>query len=428
VNRVSWGAPDAVALRGLILERLGGPEYTALFRAVRARLEAAGGAPARTVTLLGLTETERRAVADLHGWPTMPGSRVRVSLTKLDALLRRSAVGAGLVDVVEAVGGPLADRRAEREAATLHEERLWTEAAGHPAVHTHPDLRPWLEELRRRGLVLRLARASRLDAAVLLRQALDAVARIPARGVPLSVLAAESTGDAHALDPGRPLATLALRAAARLARWPRVPAALTARRRLWAEVGVLCDPLSANVLVLGLRPPGADRLSRHLRESADAGEPRRLTLRELAAGPVAILPAPVFICENPVVVAAAADRLGPRCAPLVCVEGVPSTAALHLLRALAQEGARLSFHADFDWAGLRIGNLLSAQMTAVPWRFTAADYQAALTLTLAPHRAPLKGPPVRAAWDPALDGVMRAAGRAVFEEQVIESLLVDLAR
>jgi len=428
VNRVSWGAPDAVARRELILERLGGPEYTALFRAVRARLEAGGGAPARTVTLLGLTEAERRAVADLHGWRTLPDGRVRVSLPKLDALLRRSAVGAGLIEVLEAVGGPLADRRAEREAATRREEHLWAQAAGHPAVHARPDLRPWLDELRRRGLVLRLARASRVDAAVLLRQALDVVARIPARGAPLSVLAADSTGDAHALDPGRPLAALALRAAARLALWPRVPAASTARRRLWAEVGVLCDPLSADVLVLGLRPTGADRLSRHLRESADAGEPRRLTLRELAAWPVAIMSSPVFICENPVVVAAAADRLGPRCAPLVCVEGVPSTAALHLMRGLEHEGARLSFHADFDWAGLRIGNLLSSQMTALPWRFTARDYQAALTLALASDPGPLKGSPVRAAWDPSLDGALRAAGRAVFEEQVMESLLEDLAR
>ena len=111
------------------------------------------------------------------------------------------------------------------------------------------------------------------------------------------------------------------------------------------------------------------------------------------------------------------------------MEGVPSTAALQLLRSLEQHSARLSFHADFDWAGVRIGNLLSAQMTAaVPWRFTARDYQAALALPLASGPAPLKGSPVRAAWDPSLDGALRAAGRAVFEEQVIESLLGDLAR
>jgi uncharacterized protein (TIGR02679 family) len=191
---------------------------------------------------------------------------------------------------------------------------------------------------------------------------------------------------------------------------------------------VLCDPLSAQVLLLGIRPAGDERLDRQLRESADAGEPRRLTLRELVRSPVAVAPGTaVFVCENPVVIAAAADRLGARCAPLVCVEGVPSTAALHLLRSVEQAGGVLHFHADFDWAGLRIGNLLSAQLGAAPWRFTAAEYQAAQAV-LPSARIPLKGPPVSAAWDPELDRAMRASGRAVFEEQVIESLLIDLGR
>src|SRR5260370_38763282 len=113
---MSTGTPDAGARWALIRQRLGGPEYAPLFRAVRARLEGAGGAPARALTLFGLSEAERRAGADLHGWPTVPDGRIRVSLSKLDALLRESAVGAGLVEVVEVMGGPLADRRAERHA------------------------------------------------------------------------------------------------------------------------------------------------------------------------------------------------------------------------------------------------------------------------------------------------------------------------
>jgi hypothetical protein len=55
-----------------------------------------------------------------------------------------------------------------------------------------------------------------------------------------------------------------------------------------------------------------------------------LTLRELGAvtslacGPLA------FTCENPDVIAAVADALGPACPPLVCSEGWPSTACLRL--------------------------------------------------------------------------------------------------
>lgn len=411
----------------LIRERLGGPDYEAFFRAVRVRLESPGGAAARTLTLRGLSEAARRAVADLYGWPTVPEERARVSLAKLDAALRQSAVAAGVVEVVEAVGGPLVDHRAQREVAVRREEEVWTRAAGHPGLEARPELRVWIEELRARGLLRRVARAMNVDPGLLLRQALDVVARIPARGIPLSVLAAECTGDAHALDPGRPLATLVLGMAARLAGWPQVPSGATARRRLWAEVGVLCDPLSAQVLVLGLRPTGDGRLARQLRESAEGGEPRRVTLRELADVRLSVAPGTaVFICENPVVVVASADRVGPRCAALVCTEGIPSTAALHLLRSVAKAGAALFFHADFDWPGLRIGSLLAAQLAATPWRFMARDYHAALGL-LASEAVPLKGPTVRPVWDPELGASMSAAGRAVFEEHVIDSLLVDVA-
>ena len=60
-----------------------------------------------------------------------------------------------------------------------------------------------------------------------------------------------------------------------------------------------------------------------LRESAQDGEPRRVTLRELSRAELVVAPSTVvFVCENPAVVEAAADALGSRCPWLVCVEGV----------------------------------------------------------------------------------------------------------
>lgn len=416
----------AEAWRQRVRDHLGGAQYEALFRAVRRRLEDAGDVPARSVTLNGLSEAQRAAVADLHGWSTLPGSRVRISLPVLDARLRESVVAAGLVDVVQALGGPLADRRAERVAAVRGEEQLWTAAAGHAAIASHSELAEWLEQVRSRGLLRRVARAAAVDDGRLLRQALEVVARLPAPGVPLSVLAAETTGDAHALDRGGPLATLVLRAAAMLAGWPKVPSSLLLRRRLWAEVGVLCDPLSSQVLVFGLIGDGTSRLGRQLLECAEAGEPRRITLREIALAPdLLVRGAHVLVCENPVVVAAAADRLGRHSAALVCTEGIPSTAALELLRRVRRSGASIGFHADFDWAGIRIGNLLATQAGAVPWRFAAGDYRRAIAAI--PDAVQLRGTLARAAWDGDLDEVMRGTGRAVFEEQVLECLLDDLS-
>jgi uncharacterized protein (TIGR02679 family) len=105
---------------------------------------------------------------------------------------------------------------------------------------------------------------------------------------------------------------------------------------------------------------------------------------------------------------------------------MPSTAALHLLRSLAQSGAGVSFHADFDWPGLRIGNVVCAQVAARPWRFTARDYEAALSGLRASDAVSLRGAAVRAAWDEGLAAAMRHGDRAVFEEHVIDRLVTDL--
>jgi uncharacterized protein (TIGR02679 family) len=126
-----------------------------------------------------------------------------------------------------------------------------------------------------------------------------------------------------------------------------------------------------------------------------------------------------------VVVAAAAERLGRHSAPLVCLEGVPSTAALELLGAMRRAGVAVAFHADFDWTGVRIGNLVAAHVGAVPWRFAAKDYERALAATS--DRIALKGASVSASWDGDLEHAMRNAGSALFEEQVLESLLEDLS-
>lgn len=86
---------------------------------------------------------------------------------------------------------------------------------------------------------------------------------------------------------------------------------------------------------------------------------------------------PVYVCENPAVVAAAAERLSAGCAPLVCVEGQPKAAAHRLLGQLVEAGARLLYHGDFDWPGLAIANQLFNRHGATAWRFQAAGYEVA---------------------------------------------------
>jgi Protein of unknown function C-terminus (DUF2399)/Protein of unknown function (DUF2397) len=94
-------------------------------------------------------------------------------------------------------------------------------------------------------------------------------------------------------------------------------------------------------------------------------------------------------------------------------------------RALAQTGASLVHHGDFDWGGVRIGNVLHARLPVASWRFDAEEYRWAAAS--APSSQALSGVPVAASWDPCLSEAMRRAGRRIEEELVLDGLLVDLA-
>lgn len=421
-----------------IRDALGSPELRPLFSAVRQRVERGGRTP-RSATIRDLSRGQGQAVASLLGLAVPPTAPYRVDLERLDRCLRESRLGVGLRRVLEALGGPLRDHATERAAARQRESNLWERAEQHPTVQEHPELRAWLHHLRDHGLLRRAVgredSPSRSGAtndawhaqAELLEQALEVAQRLasPRRRMALSVLAAEATGDAHALDPDRPLCGIVLHAAARLAGREELPRTTRGRRQLWAEVGVACDPLSTHALTLGLRVDGDPLLVALLGACAEAGEPIRLTLRQLSRGPLRVGQGTrVFVCENPTVVAVAADELGWRCPPLVCLEGVPSTAVDRLLRLIVAAGASLLFHCDFDWPGLRIGAQLAARHGARPWRFSATDYEGALAAGVARHA--LSGRPAHADWDPALSPAMRRQGHAVHEEQVVEHLLDDL--
>jgi uncharacterized protein (TIGR02679 family) len=254
---------------------------------------------------------------------------------------------------------------------------------------------------------------------------------LPANGVTRSQLAAEVLGDAHALDDGEALATLVLA----VRRWLafRVHTDTPTRsasdgdaqqiperaRDIWAAAGVLVNELARPALFLNLPMKGNHDRRR--------GEPTYASLRSLLRSPAHwdLAQRKVYVCENPNLLAIAADRWGPDCAPLVCTEGMPAAAQRCLLVQLVQAGARLCYHGDFDWPGVRIGNHVMRAHGAQPWRFGAADYIAAVPI--APSLShPLKGKAVEATWDEALTTAMQQHRVAIAEEALAESLLRDL--
>jgi uncharacterized protein (TIGR02679 family) len=430
---------------------LGRPELARLWAAARERVERLGRVGG-TVRLDGASSAERRALADLLGLAALPGEKLSVSLSRLDRSLRSSRFALGLVEALELVSGPLRDLPAEREARRREREAIWEEAEHHPALAAHPGLGGWLQTLRASGLPVRLAGED--GARELLQDALSVLAFLLAGGAEsasgpgagpgatrfaplrLGVLASGTLGSSHALDAGSPAATLVLQALAHLSD-QAPPRGAAERRALWERHGVVLDDLSSHVLVLGLAPEaGCGAVGEALRALAAAGEPARLTLSQLGRLPADLgLPCAtdVRVCENPVVVAAAAERLGSRCPPLVCVEGVPSQAGRELLTAFAARGGTLLYHGDFDWAGVRIANSLAETLPFRPWRFAAADYRDAVEQAGpgeagAPTWPALSGESVAAVWDPALATAMARAGLAVEEEAVLGELLEDLAR
>lgn len=381
-----------------LVRLLGSDDLAALRKRLRRRFERNGPAAPPPFRLGGLSEAEHAALAALLGRPARHAASIEVDVAALDAALHGAGIAPSLRAALEVLEGPLVDRSGV--------EAGWRAVA---ADARHPVLAAFLKAPPGLGLLKRLARQD-TDRAVRLRDGTDSVLeRLPAAGLPRAQLAAETLGDAHALDGGQPVATLVLAA------W-RGEASQPAERvrDQWARLGVLVNELARPALILNL--PGFP-----------PGEPAYVSLRRLLRTPPAwpVAGRTVHVCENPNLLAIAADRLGPAAAPLVCTDGMPAAAQRTLLAQLAAAGAHLYYHGDFDWPGIAIANHVMRTYGARPWRFGAADYRAALPVV--PRRGHrLAGTPVAAAWDANLAPAMREAGVAVAEESLATSLLADL--
>lgn len=414
---------------------LGGESAGWLVRRARDRLEA-GRPLIGTVTLAGATAEQRRAIERLTGRPPRSGTSLSVSLPEVDRVLRESgAAPGGLAEAVALLTGPPRDLNRDRSDLASAWAAAFAPLDG--AVAARPELAAWRGWLDATGVVRRLAPAPDV-AMALLGQVAAVLRRLPSRGIPIGRLAAECCGDAHALDDGRPTGTLALSAVRALAGLPfAAEVSGESRRAVWASSGVHLDELSSLVLCLGLPGDARTPLGRVLALQREAGQPAVLTLRQLRFHDEALPTGSVWICENPVVIAAAADELGSRCPPLVCVGGQPSAAGWRLLDLLAAGGAEFRYHGDFDWGGIRIASAVRqrvAQSQSIwrPWRYDRDAYEAAATAMLAAQAAArpprLAGEPVSTPWDPDLATAMARHDVRVEEELSLDLLLADLTR
>lgn len=420
---------------------LGGPALLPLRQRLRRHFERQNDGETRaTLQLTQLRAGEHEALALLTGRTSRPTRSMRIDITQIDAALQTAGICRSLREALERLDGPILNRAAARAAI----QAAWSEVTQGREVDAR--LQAWLDTPAAGPQLKRLAKQNTAAAKTLLRQA-DAVLRgLPAVGLARAQLAAQTLGNAHALDAGQPVASIVLAA------WRCAEAAMALSRQeeptdperefdddeaedrdnkarlahertrdIWARAGVLVNELARPALMLNL--PIVD----HVTASWTAGEPAYLSLRQLVRTPPAwtVKGTPVFVCENPNLLAIAADRLGARCAPLVCTDGMPAAAQRALLTQLLRAGAHLYYHGDFDWPGLRIANHVIRTWRAIPWRLAASDYKAAVKA--APHvRRDLDETDAVAVWDPLLTPAMRDHGLSIAEEAVADGLIEDL--
>lgn len=390
------------------LERLLGGAALAPLRA-RLRSRYGRGRDGGIVTLNRLGEAERGALAGLLGRRPSDAGSLRFDIAELDARLANAGLAPSLRHALELLDGPITDMVAARAEAARNWETV-------RALATDSRLATLLADARGLGLIKRLA--PQLPAAArIVGQAQAVLAQLPAAAVARSHLAAQWLGDAHALDPGSPVAAIVLAVLRRERALEDDSEGEETVRELWAAAGVLVNELARPVLFLNL--PGS--------AVGASGEPGYLSLRALmrSAAGWDVAARDVYVCENPNLVAIAADALGAHCAPLVCTDGMPAAAQRALLLQLARAGARLHYHGDFDWPGIAIANTVVETFAARPWRFGAHDYRAALGSNADATRV-LVGAIVGARWDGALTEAMQAYGRAIDEEALAHILVPDL--
>ena len=401
---------------------LGGDHLAALRRRLRRRFER--GEVAGTFRVGGLTTDEHTALALLSGGRARFSGSLRIDLAGVDAALRDAGIATSLRSALEQLDGPIVQPAAAREKA----QRAWSGVA---AGCEDPGLYRLLQAPMGMGLLKRLSGGDPFVAGDLCDHAEAVLRRLPAGGLPRAQLAADVLGDPHALDGGRPVAALVLAVRRRIVEPATGTSADTIEadargekaRAVWAKAGILVNELARPVLFLNLPVNGAGR------HEQMPGEPAYASLRRLIRSPPSwnVAGRTIYVCENPNVVAIAADRFGPRCPPMVCTDGMPAAAQDKLLSQLAREGAMLRYHGDFDWAGLQIGNVVLREYSAQPWCFGTVDYLAAVeSAPRVGHR--LQGVEVVASWDQDLRQAMTAHQLAIAEEGMVAVLLEDLER
>ena len=371
------------------------------------------------ISIKNPSDATRDAIASLLGRPTKISGPLKIYLSKLEAIVVDCCAASSLLQGIGVyLGREPQHAKLEKDRVTEAWQTTWKSIA--KVDELSPDLSQFLKQLCRTGGFRQTVKY--LDQAPWTLNALALCLKLLplTQPTPLPIFAQLTLGDSHALDRDRPTSKLLLRAIKVL--WPSVDQSNS--RATWSSVNIVQDELSSTVLVLNLSFEPNGLIGKIVSESSKAGEPLRLTFRQLRLHEptFANSPATIYVCENPSVLAAAAERHGRNCQPLICVEGRPSHAAIKLLSCCLASGLELRYHGDFDASGLSIASFIVAKFGAKPWRMGADAYRTHAENS----QLNFAGQVPDALWDTELYDAIVEIRKVVLEELVIEDLLSDL--
>ena len=177
---------------------LGGAALLALRRRLRNRYER--GLEGGVVTLGQLNELERSTLCGILGRRVGQGSSMRVNVAEPDAALRHGGLADWLHNALQRLDGPIAHKAVQRANAQQQWECL-------RANCDEPRLAALISNPKGLGQIKRLAGSDPDQALRLCSAAQRVLGKLPAAALASSHLAADVSGDAHALDRGRPVAS-----------------------------------------------------------------------------------------------------------------------------------------------------------------------------------------------------------------------------
>ncbi|TBL70895.1 TIGR02679 domain-containing protein [Paenibacillus thalictri] len=416
------------------------------------------------VTLANISDTERHTLDSFYGTYSAPvkGETKRYSLKKFERLLKSSRFELTVSELLKLLHGePVLTRR--EHAAQM--SALWKECVqlavedAHGTDEVEHRIMKWVQ-----GLIAENSLGSRTlknvfakspqEARWCLSHCLKALNRIAAgkenAPIRLSVLAANITGDAHALDLKNPLGRLFWWSLAAI--YGQHPAAgFSEEGEGDSELAAISDDSSPQAYLIreGYRRGGVadDDLSSQVMfyapELFGIREECVLTLRQVERLPAERLErmryTHIYMVENPSVFAELIDadvRKHEECqadaaAPvIICGNGQPVTAVVKLLDALlSRERVTLSYAGDLDPAGLSIAQNLQLRY---PQAFRAWRMDKQLFLQYVHKGIPLTEAErsrlreCQYGWDANLACVMLDKGVKLHQELWVEELLQDL--